>query len=62
MNGYVILIKVCCSAIEDTKRQLADRLKVLRTFLGRLHPGRAGILGCELSIVPSLMGCAGSEH
>jgi len=29
--------------------------------LGRVHPGRAGILGCELSIVPSLMGSAGSE-
>ena len=30
-------------------------------LLGRVHPGRAGILGCELSIVPSLMGSAGSE-
>jgi len=41
-NSYVILIKVRCSVIEDTKGQLADRLKALRTcWEGCILEGRA---------------------
>ena len=47
---YIILIKVHCSAIEDTKGQLADRLKALRTcWEGCFLEGRAFL--CKYIII-----------
>ena len=31
VTSLLLRFNICCSAIEDTKRELADRLKALRT-------------------------------
>jgi len=31
VTSFLLRFNICCSAIEDTKGQLADRLKALRT-------------------------------
>jgi len=42
-TSLLLRFNICCSAIEDTKRELADRLKALRTCW------EGGILeGCSL--------------
>ena len=55
------LLRVVVQGLETQKTACRQTEGRPQDLLGRVHPGRVGILDCELSIVPSLIGSAGSE-